>query len=894
MRRLPRAAHGFTLVEVLVAIIILLFGVVMALRIFPRGFDAFTESQQAQTSYKLLDQLAREFQEHPETLPDGIYPADTGSADADAAAAYFDFNNLYAIDYQATGTAASFSWFNRHLFPSVLRGADGSVQREVGRWPLWQPASVRVPRRVVGEKCPIPSGRAADVIDVVLATVNADAAQGATQLTVDDTSKILHGMWLAVDDPASPTTLIDMLVQVHFDPANPNKEIADPLSTPTVELIDDLPALVPNGAKLRLFAPSAFLPRYQPRFGPIIPNGEWNGATSRYEWANDGVNDTPLTIYDVRFQKVSFAELERARDATSAPESAPSVYVLANTASARQDTTYCNALYFLPEMAERSVRISFFCRDMTTANTTEQVSAQLITFPRQGDPPQDLTVTTSDGTDIDITLESVADYCRMLVRNTSNWRIISGSEQINRAYQYYNAIQPQEDPSCVDFYDPAAVPDQDTRRRIYYTKLANLPSGSYFLERMNVSAARGLVVPGTIYFSRQDGGRQVKVDYTVADWGALREELAVGQDGYLTLALPDPKVQQRPIFPREPVTWGLYGPFDRALLEGWGQLQASNRLAELETLRQACVVMALVDTRTDMVYHVTYRIGDRTHPYGLDPQSGIPLTNQAIAVDLSQAARGRIRLGAVPAGVTWTGGWSDATAQYTKDTAVQHHGLPFVCVQDHTPTTLVDDEPGIGANWTQYWEVLDNPDWDRLRGATFRVFYRARRDWTLQVYKPPTVFWYMKPTGNPAAMALRWSAFTSDISGNNAARQTIYVPSVYQGQSVAVDYFRRIDDPVNPSDRRLVLVSGEMHVVPAKEQASHTNSRILLKFPPALNTIPTVRGASVTVRALWVQPRGGPAYTVVDGAAPDDLPERALNERWQARTLTIALPPTKD
>jgi hypothetical protein len=70
---------------------------------------------------------------------------------------------------------------------------------------------------------------------------------------------------------------------------------------------------------------------------------------------------------------------------------------------------------------------------------------------------------------------------------------------------------------------------------------------------------------------------------------------------------------------------------------------------------------------------------------------------------------------------------------------------------------------------------------------------------------------------------------------------------------------------------------------------------IRLDHLPAANTSIGVRGVSVTVRALWIQPRHGSAWLYDSMASwPTGEKLRSLNERWQAKTLTAILPEVQD
>jgi len=888
---------------VLVAVIILLFGVIVALRIFPRGFDAFTETQQTTTSYTLMDAWVKQFQEQPELLGD-FYPlGDTGSAAAAAAADTFDFHDITAVQYEVGATDNAFAWYHQHLYPSIWRNADGTVQL-APEWPLGQPLSARVLRKCEGEKVPIPAGRAADIldgkampdlVDGVLATVTAPASIGESELQVDDATKLLHGMWLAIDLNPADQKKMDMLVQVDIGATKliGSSPVANPVAL-YVSKSDQAKGLgairmpIPAGAVLRQFAPASFVPKYLPRFGPILPNGTLDVVGKKIALAQimiqqDGAEvqeDAPVTIYDTRYRHVSRDERERLLDRISAlPDS---LYYSLEQLPAAPNTL---SIVLLPQYdAERCVRFSCFVR--SDPATMEFLPPQMLLLPRNPDPdepdPTKRTITWNatlynqdQSGSYPVSVTATADRTAITFTAATP---LAGSELINRAYRNFadaanpETIQADEDPTSAAFPAPSDA-QYATKLRTYYTKLGAMPAGYYYFPRMDEATLAGGAVPGTIYFSPRDRGRTVKLDYTIADWGALHEDLTLNDEGYMTLALPDPKIANRPTGPRERTTWGLYGP-----------MQEDGR----------DVMLALVDTRTDMVYHVVKR-DDRAHPYGVEPSSGVVVPAQVIAVDLSQAAAGRVRLGGVPAGVVWRGPWGDGGA-YTKNDGVTHYGLPYRCLQDHTAAPANRPHPD---GTTAQWELIENPAWDALKGNTFRVYYRARRDWTLQVFKAPSVFWMMSPSATKTALAGRnlqwraasWCAETVTDPTDPTKSVTagwLAVPGVYEGQSVAVDYYHQVTD--GDGTTALRRVSGEVHPVP-KRGSGKPNSLIRLAHPPAPNTKVTVRGITVTVRALWIQPRGGAAnrYTT-SPTAPEKQP---LNERWQAKTVTVTLPEFK-
>jgi len=94
-------------------------------------------------------------------------------------------------------------------------------------------------------------------------------------------------------------------------------------------------------------------------------------------------------------------------------------------------------------------------------------------------------------------------------------------------------------------------------------------------------------------------------------------------------------------------------------------------------------------------------------------------------------------------------------------------------------------------------------------------------------------------------------------------------------------------------DAPLQRVSGEVHTVPAPVEGKQI-SLFKLRHIPWANTGITLRGASVTIRALWVQPRSGTAYIYDKVTTPDNPFTRNINERWQAKSITVMLSTTKE
>lgn len=726
--------RGFSLAEVLVAIVILLIGVVVALKIFPVGFNIFSEAQQTHVALKLLNAAITGFEQDPDSLPDMILPVDCqfGSASAfmvSASAASTLMDDLYAVDYSAN--AASNTLWSPYLSPV------GN-----GSWPLWQPASLRIMRKIVGERCQIP----AELMDW-----KKDAASTAVNI--------------------------------------------------------------------------ALMPKYVPRFAPIVANGYWSASAGNYVMDKD-----PIIVYDLRYRHMTEGQLDGAlSQVTQNANSLPNhfYYALEQPRTTNNGLSNELTLTLLPDTQARQIRLSF-CY-LSTAGDIKQFGPAVITIPAIADLSALVSIQLKGQ---NIVSAWPADF-RALV---------PGSEQLNRAYQRLAALS------------------------------TDLQSGQYYIDGLSSSTP----TINAIFFSRVDGGHAVKVDYTVADWNILHEDLTVDEDGYLNLAVADPKIVNKQVFPREPNTWGLFEP-----------MSSSSTAVN--------VVIGLVDLHTGVSYNVNYLPGNLTDKYQIDPDKLAMLYPSSLdTVNLAQSARGRVRVGS----------------------KAMNSGNP----------------------------------WSALAGTRYRVFYRAQRDWTLQVYKPPSAFWQVSDPNN-----LGWYGFYA--LGNQVA-----VPSVYQGQSVAVDYSYkdelcraiastnnttlmavnsvaklapnmvvRIYNPSAPTapinvtiktidnDNQLTLTaaatvengayildpdptlplqraSGELHTVPTGLNA---NGIFRLAHFPAPSTAITVRGVSVTVRALWMQPRHGSAWLIDNSFTswpqpPLTPPTRPLNEQWQAKALTIILPAAKE
>lgn len=54
-------------------------------------------------------------------------------------------------------------------------------------------------------------------------------------------------------------------------------------------------------------------------------------------------------------------------------------------------------------------------------------------------------------------------------------------------------------------------------------------------------------------------------------------------------------------------------------------------------------------------------------------------------------------------GINWQGAWATSTA-YVVDDAIENDGSSYICISDHTSGAT--DEPGVGASWTTFWNLL--------------------------------------------------------------------------------------------------------------------------------------------------------------------------------------------
>ena len=570
------------------------------------------------------------------------------------------------------------------------------------------------------------------------------------------------------------------------------------------------------------------------RFGPVQANGDPTNISN--------INNNNIIVYDLRYRKVAKPVLDGMnQNGNGSSNSADQLYY-ALTSSGNQQNMLdtINLLSNASYQGASAIRLSFFCQNQQNSSDIEQVAPTLV-YPMTTTPTA-LPITTTSNTSLALTVS------QQTIVLPAGWTMIPGSEQLNRAYV------------SVPFVGSSPSP---------------ITTGEY---QINPQL-------GIIYFSNSDGGRTVKVDYSVLDWNILHEDAIVDNDGYLTLSLPNPKVANRPNYPREPNSWGLFNPMPAPGNSG------------------STAVMALIDLYTGDTYTVQYNPANPSarQYLGADSAALSPMPTN-ITLDFSDANHRRVRIG------------------------------------------------GLAANATQF----ATPNWNALAGRNFRVFYRAQHDWTLQIYKPPAQFWYttlpvtgwdqytfVTATNNvylpniyagqsvavdytTRAVACTVTALSGNIvtvdnidklTLNGGAMATI---SLYNLAGACLPGLNNIAVSVNTSLQQLALptavasnvfvgaqivdmhspvlrVSGEIHSVPptnTQASVSKMTSNFNLWRPLVGNNPLAVRGTSVTVRALWTQPRSGSAW-VFDAPWPSPNPV-AINERWNAQSATMVLPATKE
>ncbi|UCC69765.1 MAG: prepilin-type N-terminal cleavage/methylation domain-containing protein, partial [Armatimonadota bacterium] len=184
--RAVAGARGFTLVELLVALVVLLIGIYAMLRIFPRGFSAIEVSRQRTTAAQIAELELERWRLQPESLPDAIVATDyegklveaTLVNNAETLKSLLVYGEMAAkipgsTDYRALElpkpevNVGNLDFFARPFIynpldvtPSQFDAAlavweDEGLPRPSTTHPNWQPNSLYLPRTVRGERIDI-------------------------------------------------------------------------------------------------------------------------------------------------------------------------------------------------------------------------------------------------------------------------------------------------------------------------------------------------------------------------------------------------------------------------------------------------------------------------------------------------------------------------------------------------------------------------------------------------------------------------------------------------------------------------------------------------------------------------------------------------------------------
>ena len=184
VRRCGRSP-GFTLVELLVTLVVLLIGIYGMLRIFPRGYTAIQVSQQRTTAAQLAEAEIARWKLHPESLPDAVVATDydgnliqsTIVGNADSLRQLLVYGEMAALVEPASYTTLALPYGNvgvenldfyakaliynpLDLTPSQFDAAQAQMPASGSNRPNtvhrnWQPNSLHLPRTVIGERIDI-------------------------------------------------------------------------------------------------------------------------------------------------------------------------------------------------------------------------------------------------------------------------------------------------------------------------------------------------------------------------------------------------------------------------------------------------------------------------------------------------------------------------------------------------------------------------------------------------------------------------------------------------------------------------------------------------------------------------------------------------------------------
>jgi prepilin-type N-terminal cleavage/methylation domain-containing protein len=185
-----RGARGFTVIEVLVALVVLLIGVYAMIRIFPRSYTAVEASQMRTTASQLAEAELAYWKLHPESLPDQVVatdyqgnviestqigtPSDANGTGTMApllvlpqahtsllpGSSTYDTPVIAGDLFLNVGQVAGAIYSPADLTPSQVNAVAGLPDPSTGRAQLvpnpgWQPNSMYLPRTIIGEQVDI-------------------------------------------------------------------------------------------------------------------------------------------------------------------------------------------------------------------------------------------------------------------------------------------------------------------------------------------------------------------------------------------------------------------------------------------------------------------------------------------------------------------------------------------------------------------------------------------------------------------------------------------------------------------------------------------------------------------------------------------------------------------
>jgi prepilin-type N-terminal cleavage/methylation domain-containing protein len=181
-----KRARGFTLIEILITLVVLIIGIYGMLRVFPRGFTAIEVGEQRTIAAQLAEAELTRWKLHPEALPDAVVATDYGGAlipaaitdNADALASLLVYGEMAAVMPGTTSYktltlplgnvgVGNLDFYAKALIydpldttPSQFDAAqaamlEGQQRRPNTIHPNWQPNSLYLPRTVLGERVDI-------------------------------------------------------------------------------------------------------------------------------------------------------------------------------------------------------------------------------------------------------------------------------------------------------------------------------------------------------------------------------------------------------------------------------------------------------------------------------------------------------------------------------------------------------------------------------------------------------------------------------------------------------------------------------------------------------------------------------------------------------------------